>query len=122
MEQIKALLVDDEQDLAATLTKRLKIRGIDAYYTTSGQKALEQLKNQTFDIAIVDLKMPGLSGIEFMKKVRQNDKKIKFIFVSGHSSKQEAEEGLKEGAFDFLLKPVDIDILVQKIQLAMQQR
>ena len=122
MEQMKVLLVDDEEELVSTLAKRLQFRGIEAQYVTSGEKAMERLKNHNFDLLVVDLKMPGLNGIEFMRKVKEFNSKIKFIFVTGYSTQNDAEKSLQGGASDFLLKPVSINVLIEKMHLALKNK
>lgn len=122
MEKMKVLLVDDEKELVSTLAKRLQFRNIEAEYLTNGEKALEMVKNHNFDLLIVDLKMPGLNGIEFMKKVKEFDNKIKFIFLTGHSTQNDAEKCLQEGASDFLLKPVSINVLIEKMHQALKNK
>ncbi|MFZ5570415.1 MAG: response regulator [Thermodesulfobacteriota bacterium] len=114
---MRVLLVDDEQELVATLAERLAFRGIDAEWATSGQKALQRLADESFDIAVIDVKMPVMNGFELKHKMQVLRPELKYIFLTGHGSQQDYLTGQSEAGMDFyLIKPVDIDILIQKMR------
>jgi len=109
------LLVDDEQRFAQMLAKRLELRGIQTDVFFSGEKALKAVEaGKHFHVAILDVKMPGISGIELKRKLSQADPQMKFIFLTGHGSCTDYETGICE-AEDYLTKPLKIDRLVQVI-------
>jgi DNA-binding response OmpR family regulator len=115
---VKVLLVDDEKELTATLAERLSFRGIDADWATSGQEALELADGTRYDLAVLDVKMPKMSGITLMKRLRDRHPAMKFIFMTGHGS----EEDFKTGSADashYLVKPVKLEALVEKMKLAL---
>ena len=118
MDRIKVLLVDDEEDLSLVLAERLEIRGFDARGVTSAENALKVLETDDFNVIVVDVKMPGIGGIELMRKIKQVKPSTEVILFTGHGSRQEGEIGLKEGAFDYLIKPVKIEDLISKIEKA----
>lgn len=118
MSTTKVLLVDDEEDLSLVLAERLEMRGYDARGVTSSDQALELIKNSEFDVVVIDVKMPGIGGIELMKKVKQRMPKTEVILFTGHGSAKDGETGLSEGAFDYLIKPVKIEDLILKIEKA----
>ncbi len=115
---MKVLLVDDEKELAATLAERLSFRQIDADWATSGQEALKMAEDARYDLAVLDVKMPRMSGITLMKRLRERQPDMKFIFMTGHGS----EEDFKTGSADashYLVKPVKLEALVEKMKLAL---
>ncbi|OGL42243.1 MAG: response regulator [Candidatus Schekmanbacteria bacterium RBG_13_48_7] len=118
MDKLKVLLVDDEEELVDTWVERLIFRGIDAEGVTNGTKALEVLKGKKFDVVVIDVKMPGLGGLEVMKRIRKEHPNVKVILITGHGSVKNGEEGLQEGAFDYLAKPVKLEDLIEKMKEA----
>ncbi len=118
MKDFKVLLIDDEAELVYTLAERLVIRGIEAAAVTEGEAALEILKQKQFDVVLLDVKMPGISGIDLMKEIKKVQPAVKIILLTGRGSQEESTEGLREGAFDYLLKPVQINVLIDKMQKA----
>jgi DNA-binding response OmpR family regulator len=115
---IKVLLVDDEVDFVNTLGQRLKMRElvVDAVY--DGEQALSYIKKTEPDVIVLDLKMPGLYGIEVLREIKKFNKKIQVIVLTGHGTEKDEEDARKLGGFDFLRKPADIDLLVAKIKEA----
>jgi DNA-binding response OmpR family regulator len=111
----KVLLVDDEEEFVSTLAERLEIRGFVAEVATSGDMALSVVKDKNFDIVVLDLMMPGLGGIEVMERIKSMHPDMPVILLTGHGSAKEGMEGLEMGAFDYLMKPLDIDELILKI-------
>jgi len=112
------LLVDDEEELAETLVERLEYRGFEARYATSGKDALEILREDTFDVVVVDLKLPGMSGDELVQVMRKAYPNIPIVVITGHGSDSDAAE--PEGAYALLPKPFDITQLVLKMQEAIE--
>jgi DNA-binding NtrC family response regulator len=118
VDKIKVLLVDDEEDLSFVLAERLIMRGFNAHGVTDSESAIALIDKSNFDVIVVDVKMPGMGGIELMKQILLKRPTTKVILFTGHGSHLEGEEGLSEGAFDYLIKPVKIEDLVQKIKQA----
>lgn len=113
---MKILLVDDEHDLVSTLAERLSLRDIDADWVSSGEDALTKLQNTTYDIAVLDMKMPHMSGLELREKIHIIQPKMKYIFMTGHGSVDDFNTAAsKEGSDCYLVKPVNIDLLIKKI-------
>lgn len=112
---VKVLLVDDEEEFVSTLAERLEIRGFHAEIATSGETALSMVQNTDFDIVVLDLMMPGLGGVEVMEKIQSQHPDMPVILLTGHGSAKGGMEGLHKGAFDYLMKPLDIDELILKI-------
>jgi DNA-binding NtrC family response regulator len=118
MEPIRVLLVDDEEDLSLVLAERLQMRGFVADGVISGQEALRLIENKDYDVMVVDIKMPGLDGLELMKRIKARNPRTQIILFTGHGSAREAESALGDGAYDYLVKPIDIDDLITKIREA----
>ena len=113
---MRVLLVDDEKELVSTLAERLSYRGINADWVTSGFEALEMAKNKKYDLAVLDVKLPGLSGFELKKSLQSNHPAMKYIFLTGHGSEDDFKTGAEEaGAKYYLVKPVNIDALIEKM-------
>ncbi|MEA3469199.1 MAG: response regulator [Thermodesulfobacteriota bacterium] len=113
---MKILLVDDEHDLVSTLAERMSFRGIDADWVSNGEDALAKLQNTTYDIAVLDMKMPHMSGLELREKIHAIHPKIKFIFMTGHGSAEDFNNATSaEGSDCYLIKPVNINLLIEKI-------
>lgn len=119
----KILIVDDEVDFAETLAERLSLRNFDATVATSAEEAIEKIRSGWRpDVAILDLKMPGLDGMETLELVKQYDPTIEVILLTGHGSTESGITGMKRGLFDYLMKPVDIGSLIEKINEAVKKR
>ena len=118
MEQLRILLVDDEEDFASTLAERLVLRGFQAEVATSGIDALRHVGEDDFSVLILDVKMPGIDGLGLMAEIKRKRPDLPVILLTGHGSVANAETGMKEGAFDYLMKPIDIDELIEKIRNA----
>lgn len=122
MDNICVLLVDDEEELVSTLCERLEIRGMTARFATNGQKALAMLESDSYDVVVVDLKMPGLSGEELLDSIKMLHPNLPVIMMTGHGSGTEQEYENPKGAFGFLPKPIGINELVEKMQEAVRSR
>jgi len=108
---MKVLLVDDERKFATMLAKRLALRGIDIDYVYTGEEAIVKAETQRYDVAILDVKMPGIGGIELERKLKELDSGMKMIFLTGHGSKTDFETGSAEAAC-YLAKPIQINELM----------
>lgn len=111
---MKILLVDDEVELVSAMSERLNLRDIDADYATTGDQALELAKNKQYDLAVLDVKMPGISGLELWKLLKEKYPGMRFIFLTGHTSREDFKAGMSTG-FHYLLKPISFDLLLEKI-------
>ncbi|WP_457575006.1 response regulator [Desulfolithobacter sp.] len=119
---MRVLLVDDEKELISTLSERLSFRGIDADWVTSGEEALKKILEKDYDIVILDIKMPGLSGIDLGRKIRDIKPGFKVIFVTGHGSAADFKAGTAQSGRDFYLaKPINIDLLIEKMHEVLKQ-
>jgi two-component system response regulator CpxR len=114
----KVLLVDDEREFVQTLSNRLKIRNMGSTIAYDGESALEIVSKDEPEVLILDLKMPGIDGIEVLRQVKQSQPEIEVIVLTGHGSEQDKKTCLELGAFAFLQKPVDIDVLSQTLKAA----
>jgi DNA-binding NtrC family response regulator len=113
------LLVDDEVPFVETMMKRLSKRNLEMGSAFSGIEALDRLAKQgTTEVVILDVKMPGMDGIETLREIKRNHPLVEVIMLTGHATVETAIEGMKLGAFDYLMKPCDIDLLVAKVSEA----
>ncbi len=119
MKKIKLLLVDDEKPFLDTITKRLEKRELDVSAVYNGKEALVELENNTsIEVIILDVKMPGMDGIETLEEIKKKFPLVEVIMLTGHATVETAIDGMKVGAFDYLMKPCDIDVLVTKVEEA----
>lgn len=110
------LLVDDEVPFVETMIKRLTKREMDVVPAYDGPGALAKLKAQSnIEVVILDVKMPGMDGIETLAEIKKFHPLVEVIMLTGHATVESAIEGMKKGAFDYLMKPCDIDLLVGKV-------
>jgi len=113
---IKLLLVDDEKAFLDTITKRLEKRDLKVSAVYSGNEALEELeKNKVIEVVLLDVKMPGMDGIQTLVEIKKSFPLVEVIMLTGHATVESAIDGMKIGAFDYLMKPCDIDVLVAKV-------
>jgi DNA-binding NtrC family response regulator len=119
---ISVLLVDDEETFVQTLAKRLTLRRFDVYTATRAEKAFSTLENRRIDVVVLDVRMPDLDGIEATREIKATYPLIEVVLLTGHASMESSLEGMKLGAFDYLLKPVNIDELVYKIEDAHRKK
>ena len=120
--EIKVLLVDDEVEFVDTLGQRLKMRGLAVDIVYDGEQALSFVKKTEPDVIVLDLKMPGLHGIEVLKEVKKLKPHVQVIILTGHGTDKDDEEARKLGGFDFMRKPADIELLVAKINEAFTEK
>jgi len=117
------MLVDDEVTFVKTLAKRLEKRNIEAITAFSGEESLEALKtHQNLDVVVLDVKMPGMDGLEALKRIKMELPLIEVIMLTGHATIESGIEGMKLGAYDFLMKPCDIEELVGKVEDAANKK
>ena len=114
----KLLLVDDEEGYVSVLAKRLSKRNFQVKTAHSGSEAIRILRNESFDLAVVDLKMEDMDGIEVLKVFKVMEPQMPVIILTGHGSETAAREGIEYGAFDYLVKPCDLSELVDRIREA----
>ena len=122
MDKFKALLVDDEEDLVSTLVERLGYRGIEADYALDGYAALVKMRENDFDVVILDLKLPGMDGIEILEKLKAEYPGIPVLLITGHGSPLDENKEKPEGAFDYLVKPISLDTLIAKMAEAVNSK
>ena len=116
MGQLRILIVDDEEDLISTLAERLELRGFEVEAITDGSKALKRVNEGDFDVLVLDVKMPGIDGLELMAQIKEKHPDLPVIMFTGHGSMASARKGIIRGATDYLMKPVDIENLIKKIR------
>lgn len=120
-DSVKVLLVDDEEAYVRILAKRLRKRNFEVATAFSGVQGVQAVRNAEYDVAVLDLKMEDLDGIEVLKIFKTMVPDMAVIMLTGHGSEQAARDGIEYGAYDYLLKPCDFDDLVQKILEAAAQ-
>lgn len=120
--KIRVLLVDDEEQFIEQLSERLKLRDYDVTACFSGEDAVEKLRHYLFDVVVLDVAMPGLDGIEALRQIKSVRPLTEVIMLTGHATVESAIEGMKLGAFDYLMKPTETDTLTQKINNAHQRK
>ena len=118
MPKLRVLVVDDEEELVHALVERLQIRGMDAHGVVTGKEALERIRSESFNVVLLDVKMPGLGGLKVIQEIKSQRPCVQVIMLTGHSSAQDAQRGLDLGAFEYLQKPVNIDDLCRVLQAA----
>lgn len=114
----RVLVVDDEKDFVEQISQRLEIREFEVFQAFSGEEALEKSSKALFDVVILDVVMPGISGVETLKKLKAERPLTEVIMLTGHATVETAIEGMKLGAYDYLKKPADIEDLVTKVKAA----
>lgn len=123
MMEPNVLLVDDEAPFVETMTKRLGKRNLNVSQALSGEEALAALKaDNRIDVVILDVKMPGMDGIETLKEIRRDFPLVEVIMLTGHATVETSIEGMRLGAFDYLMKPCDMDVLMEKVTAATQKK
>jgi DNA-binding NtrC family response regulator len=118
MSCLRVLFVDDEEELVSAVVERLGLRGIEVQGALTGEEALQLIEQRDFDVVVLDVKMPGLGGLEVIKRIKQDHPGLAVVFLTGHGAEEDAEAGLRMGAFQYLMKPIDIEALVQILRKA----
>jgi len=116
------LLVDDELEFLATLVKRLTKRGLNISTAKNGEDALKIIGGKVIDVVVLDVRMPGIGGIQTLREIKKKDPLMEVIMLTGHARLEVAIEGMELGAFDYLMKPADIDELFYKLQDAFKEK
>jgi two-component system, OmpR family, response regulator len=122
MDKFRILIVDDEDDFREAIIKRLRARKVDIEGANSGPKALEMLTAQEFDVVVLDVKMPGMDGIETLREIKLKKPLVEVIMLTGHASVESGIQGMQLGAFDYVMKPVALDDLMDKLRQAYERR
>ena len=118
MADYRVLLVDDEEEFVSALSERLMLRGIEVDSALNGEEALALMVEKVFEVVILDVMMPGLGGLEVLKQIKSTHPNTQVILLTGHGSTREGIEGMRLGAFDYLIKPVDIEEMLEKMKEA----
>jgi len=118
MKEMKVLLVDDEQKFVEALSERLQMRDLKNETVYDGEEALSFVNDKEPDVMVLDLKMPGIDGMEVLRRVKKKFPAIRVIILTGHGTDRDEEESRRIGIFDYLNKPVDIELLVSRIKAA----
>ena len=118
MADYRVLLVDDEEEFVSALSERLTLRGIEVDSALNGEEALARLQEKDFEVVILDVMMPGLGGLEVLRQIKLIHPNTQVILLTGHGSTREGIEGMRLGAFDYLIKPVDIEEMLAKMKEA----
>jgi two-component system OmpR family response regulator len=122
MDNFRVLIVDDENDFREAIIKRLRARQVDVEGADSGSMALDMLAHQDFDVVILDVKMPGMDGIETLRAIKLQKPLVEVIMLTGHASVESGIQGMQLGAFDYVMKPVALDDLMDKLRQANERR
>lgn len=122
MKQIKILLVDDEVEFVNTLSERIKMRNLDSEVALNGEEAMRIVADEVPDVMVLDLKMPGINGMEVLKQIRSKYPQVQVIMLTGHGSEKDEEKARNLGAFEYLSKPVGLDDLIGHIKEAYAEK
>ena len=120
MSEWKALLVDDEEEFVSTLAERLRMRGIQAMAVTDGQEALYRIETDPPDVVVLDVMMPGMGGLNVLHQIKIIRPNLKVILLTGRGSTKEGIDGMRMGAYDYLMKPVQIEELIDRMKAAIE--
>ncbi len=121
-EAIRVLIVDDEEDFRETIIKRLKVRKLEASGAGTGTAALDLLREKEFDVMVLDVKMPDMNGVDTLKAAKQIAPNVEVIMLTGHASMEFGMKGMQLGAFDYIMKPVPINELLDTITQAYNKK
>ena len=120
--RIRVLLVDDEEEFVETLAQRLEVRDLEVATALDGAQALARLEEREIDVVVLDLQMPGVDGIQVLRRIKESRPLIEVIMLTGHATVETAIQGMKLGAFDFLIKPTETGDLLEKIARAFRRK
>jgi DNA-binding response OmpR family regulator len=120
--KIRVLLVDDEKEFVDALAERLEIRDFDVTKAFDGDEALDRIRSVDVDVVVLDVMMPGKDGIDVLREIKKTKPLVEVLMLTGHASVESAIDGLKNGAFDYLMKPTDTKDLIAKIVLAYKRK
>ena len=121
---MRVLVVDDEEDFLRSIVMRIELRGFAAHGVTSGDEAIAYLRENpdTVDVVLLDIKMPGMDGIETLRQIKSCCPSVEVIVVTGHASQEFNRRGRELGAFDYLIKPIRLETIIERIEAAFQRR
>jgi DNA-binding NtrC family response regulator len=122
VEKFKVLLVDDEEEFVKALSERLQMRDMGSDLAFDGEQALKIVQEQEPDVMVLDLKMPGIDGMEVLRRVRKAYPNVQVIILTGHGTEKDEEEAKRLGAFAYLQKPVNLDLLIQTMKKAYKKK
>jgi DNA-binding NtrC family response regulator len=122
MQEFKVLMVDDEEDFVTTLAERMKMRNLSPDLALSGEQALQRVQEDVPDVMVLDLKMPGIDGMEVLRRVRQAYPQVQVVVLTGHGSEKDEAEAKRLGAYAYLQKPVDMERLVKTLRQAYKKK
>ena len=122
MRDFKVLIVDDEIDFIETTTKRMRKLDIRCDSAQSGEEAIEKIRKGDIDVVLLDVKMPGMGGVETLRVIKRLKPLIEVVMLTGHASVESGIEGMKIGAFDYLMKPIEFNKLVEKLSDAYEKK
>jgi DNA-binding response OmpR family regulator len=122
MAEMKVLLVDDEETFVKTLSERLKMRDLKSDTVFDGSQAIDFVNENEPDVMVLDLKMPGIDGMEVLRRVKKMYPNIQVIILTGHGTDRDEDESRRLGVYDYLKKPVDIEVLVGRIKAAYKEK
>ena len=114
----KILLVDDEHEFITTLAERLELRGITPRVAFDGESALAAVAQEEPQVVVLDVLMPGIKGLEVLERVKRSNPRVQVLLLTGHGSTRDGIEGMRLGAFDYMMKPLNIDTLIEKMESA----
>jgi DNA-binding NtrC family response regulator len=121
MAESSVLVIDDEQEFVSTLVRRLHKRGWESEGVLTGGEAIAKIAAGDFPVAILDMRLPDMNGSEVLQKIMIIKPQTRIIILTGHASAKEGEEGIRNGAFDYLIKPVEFETLLEKLQAARER-
>ena len=122
MEQIRVLLVDDEEEFVETLSERIQLRELGSQVALNGEEALKIVEDEVPDVMVLDLKMPGIDGMEVLRRIKKAYPEVQVIMLTGHGSEKDEKEARNIGAYDYLQKPVNLEAIVQSIKKAYKHK
>ncbi len=121
MAESSILVIDDEQEFVSTLVRRLRKRGWDSEGVLTGGEGIRKIADGNFAVALLDMRLPDMDGSEVLREIMKINPRPRVIILTGHASASEGEEGIRNGAFDYLIKPVEFETLLEKLQTVRQQ-
>jgi len=121
MADFSVLVIDDEQEFVSTLVRRLRKRGWESEGVLTGGEAIRKIAAGDFAVALLDMRLPDMDGSEVLREIIKVNPQIRVVILTGHASASEGEEGIRNGAFDYLIKPVEFETLLEKLQAARQR-
>ncbi len=122
MENFRVLVVDDEKEFLETIVKRLRKRNLYVEGAETGEDAIEMIKKGNFDVVLLDVKMPGMDGVETLGEIKKLKPLTEVVMLTGHASVESGIEGMKLGAFDYLMKPMELEQLFEKLKDAYEKK